>query len=72
MVSANHSQLLIPDEARAIRKSMMRVVHHEQDDGIWGWNAPQVDCSRQASATSRCSRRKPHIKAVASGPAGSV
>ena len=36
MVSGNHQQLLIPDEARAIRKSKMHVVHYEQADGISG------------------------------------
>ncbi len=36
MVSANHHQLLIPDEVRAIRKSRMHVVHYEQADGISG------------------------------------
>jgi len=36
LVSANHHQLLIPDEVRAIRKSKMHVVHYEQADGISG------------------------------------
>lgn len=36
MVSANHRQLLNPDEVTAIRKSKMHVVHYEQSDGISG------------------------------------
>jgi len=36
MVSANHRQLLNPDEVRAIRKSKMHVIHYEQAEGISG------------------------------------
>ena len=36
MVSANHHQLRIPNEVRAIRKSKMHVVHFEQADGLSG------------------------------------
>jgi len=36
MVSANHHQLQIPDEVRAIRKSKMHVAHYEQADGLSG------------------------------------
>jgi hypothetical protein len=36
MVSANHHQLLIPDEVKAIRKSRMHVVYYEQPDEISG------------------------------------
>lgn len=36
MVSANHRQLLNPDEVTAIRKSKMHVIHYEQAEGISG------------------------------------
>lgn len=36
MVSANHRQLLIPEEVTAIRKSRMHVIHYDQADGIRG------------------------------------
>lgn len=54
-LSANHRQLLIPEEVTAIRKSRMHVIHYEQADaipryGAHGWRIARGHraCHRRA------------------------